>query len=123
MKLVSHNDSSLDDAIHINEILKAGIFAIDEAVRKYQKTIIYDGNLFDGVNPDHVIPFSDDQAILYDFKNHLVADVGISLFYSLAVEFAVLLSEENNERQWNELKNIVVRLMNQPIYFFVKNEA
>lgn len=117
MKLVSHNDSSLDDAVHINEILKAGIFAIDEAVRKHQKTIVYDGSLFDGLNPDHVIPFSDDQAILYDFKNHIVADVGLSLLHSMGFRFFGLLCDESTAREWEKLREIVSRLKGRPIYF------
>ncbi len=121
MKLVAKNDSRLNYAVHINPILKAGIFAIDEAIRKHQETIVYDCSLFNGVNPDHVIPFSGDQAILYDFKNHPAADVGVSLLYSLGSELSALFTNESNDKQWDELTEIVVRLMNKPIYFDVKD--
>lgn len=117
MKLLPLNNGNLDGAVYINEILKAGIFAIDEAIRESKKAIIYDSSLFDGVNPDHIIPFSDDQAILYDFKNHRVVDVGLSLFYSLGVEFSALFTSENNDKQWDKIKNIVDRFINQQIYF------
>lgn len=117
MKLVSHNDSSLNGAVHINEILKAGIFAIDEALREKQKTIVYDNSLFDGVNPDHVIPFSDDQVILYDFKDHFAEDVGLSLLHSMGFRFSALLCDETSAREWKKLQEVVNRLKGRPIYF------
>ena len=123
MKLVSHNDSNLDGAVRINEILKAGIFAIDEAIRENKKATIHDSSLFDGVNPDHIIPFSNDQAILYDFKNHRVVDVGLSLFYSLGVELFAVSTNENNDKQWDQVKNIVDRFMNQQIYFICSGNS
>jgi hypothetical protein len=108
MKLLPLNNGNLDGAVYINEILKAGIFAIDEAIRENKKAIIHDSSLFDGVNPDHIIPFSDDQAILYDFKNHRVVDVGLSLFYSLGVEFSALFTIENNDEQWELIKILLI---------------
>lgn len=123
MKLVAHNDSSLERAVHVNELLKAGIFAIDEALKERQEISAYDCNLFNGMNPDHSIPFCEDQAILYDFSNHLTEEVGLALFHSLGIRFSILLhDEESMERQWDKIKNITERLMSQSIYFLVKND-
>lgn len=123
MKFVSTHEKILNKAFGINEVLKIGVVAIDNAFRENREIKNYDTQLFKDINPDNYVTLENDQAILYEFKSYSALEVCLSLFHSMNINYADFLEKDSGQEPWEKLTHVVGQLKERPIYFIVKNDC
>lgn len=119
MEYINKSHIRISDAVHINEIFKAGVVFLDEILRgiRPQEEWPSESVRFSGLESN--LPVFQDQALLYSCISYKFEQVAALLFNSLGFDLKSFKGEKSKEA-WARLQNFINRLQSEPIYFEFK---
>lgn len=116
MEYINENDNRVSNSLHINEVLKRGIFLFDEVIRGVGSELENKLNIenFKGIESN--LPIFEEKVAIYNCQHHTFDEVAIAVFESLGFKYSSFKIDASDE-VWERLEVVVNKLKNQPIYF------
>lgn len=116
MEYINENDNRVSAALHITEVLKRGIFMLDEVVRGVANELENKINIENFRGLESNLPIFEDKVAIYNCQSYTYDEVAIAVFESLGFKYSSFKIDAPDD-EWERLQIVVNELKNKPIYF------